>query len=549
MTDVRRGVARGERGGVRSLALLVAALFVVIVAGGVAAQTAGAPERREPAGTYRRPLGNEPASLDPARLVDIYGRSVAQQMFEGLVRFDQTLTPAPALAEFWRASRDGLTWTFTLRKGVKFHHGREVTADDVVFSLTRIVDPRVRSGAADLFTVVKGAVDFRDGRAKAVSGFIALDRYTVQILLDEPFAGFAAALAVGHANIVPRDVVERDPDGFGSAPVGTGPFRLLHWERGKEIVLAANRDHYDGPPRLARIVYRIFPGEPSELMYEEFQRGALEDSPIPLRNYRRVVADNRWVHVKRAMFNVRFYGFNTRTKPLNDRRVRQALIHAVDREGIIEELAHGRHTPARGVVPPGTLGFNPGLAGYPYDVARARELLREAGYPQGRGLPVIDIWSSVKNDPILREHDILRRAFEAVGVRVQFHYLVDWAQYVKKLAAGECPVFLYAWFADVPDPDNFLAKLFHSKSPRNYFGYANPTLDQLVSEGRKEIDGARRVSLYRRAEQLMVEDAPLMPFFHSSYERLFQPYVKSVEVSGLGDPYISLGKVWLERPR
>lgn len=540
---------RAQKGGGGPRSLLPALSLALLAVGAAVAwaQTPGSSERREPTGTYRRPLGNEPATLDPARVADIYGRSVAQQIFDGLAHFDQTLTITPALAQFWRASRDGVTWTFTLRKGVKFHHGREVTSDDVVFSLTRLLDPRVKSGAADLFTVIKGAAAFRDGRAKSVAGLTAVDAHTVQIVLEEPFIGFVGLLAVGHAKIVPRDLADRDPEKFGAAPVGTGPFRFERWDRGKEIVLVANRDYYDGPPGLARVLYRIFPGEPSDVMYEEFQRGGLEDSPLPIRNYRRAVAEPRQIHVKRPMLSVRFYGFNTRVKPLDDRRVRQALNHALDREGFIEEVLHGRFALARGVLPPGTLGFNPKFSGYGHDPARARALLREAGYPDGRGLPPLEIWSSVKSDALLREHEMVRRAFDAVGVRAQFHYLLDWSQYVKKLAAGECPVFLYAWFADVPDPDNFLGKLFHSKSPRNYFGYTNHAVDDLVTQARRESDGAQRVALYRRAEQMVMDDAPLLPFFHYTYDRVFQPYVRSVEVSGLGDPYIPFRKIWLDR--
>jgi peptide/nickel transport system substrate-binding protein/oligopeptide transport system substrate-binding protein len=504
-------------------------------------------EPKEPTGTYRRPLGNEPSTLDPGRVGDIYGRPIAQQVFDGLVRFDQTLTITPGLAEFWRASRDGMTWTFTLRKGVKFHHGRELVADDVVFSLTRLLDPRLKSAGADQFTSIKGAAEFRDGRAKSVSGLVAVDRHTVQIVLNEPYVGFANVLAIGHAKIVPRDLVEREPERFGQAPKGTGPFRFERWERGKEIVLTANREYFGGSPHLARIVYRVFPGEQSDAMYDEFKRGNLEDTPVPVKNYRRIIAESGHVHVKRPMISVRFYGFNTRIKPLDDRRVRQALNHAIDREGLIDELSSGRFALARGILPPGTLGFNPKLAGYAYDPARARQLLQDAGYPGGRGLPPIEIWANVKNDPVLREHELVRRALDAVGIRAEFRYLGDWPQYAKKLAAGECPVFLYALFADVPDPDTFLSKL-HSRSAQNFFGYANRTVDELLAEARKEADAPRRVELYRRAEQLVVDDAPLLPIFHYTYDRLFQPYVKSVEVSGLGDPYIPFRRIWLDRP-
>ncbi|MBI2156449.1 MAG: hypothetical protein HYU26_06025, partial [Candidatus Rokubacteria bacterium] len=207
-----RGPGRrmGRRGGGASPLRLVAVLALALVG----ASPAGAQERAD-AGVYRRPLGHDPQTLDPARISDVYSRSVSQQIFDGLVQFDQTLTTVPALAEFWRASRDGLTWTFQLRKGVKFHHGREVTADDVVFSFTRILDPRTRSGAADLFSPVKGAREYREGRARTVAGLAALDRHTVQVTLTEALAPFAAVLAVGHAKIVPREIVEKLGEAFG----------------------------------------------------------------------------------------------------------------------------------------------------------------------------------------------------------------------------------------------------------------------------------------------------------------------------------------------
>ncbi len=498
-------------------------------------------------GVYRRPIGNDPSTLDPALSNDIYGGAVMQQIFDGLVSFDQTLSITPSLAQFWRASRDGLTWTFTLRKGIHFHHGREVTADDVVYSLTRVLDPRLKSGAADLFTNIRGAAEFRRGEVPRVSGLAALDRYTVQVSLAEASVPFVSLLAVGQAKIVPRDVAERDPAGFGVKPVGTGPFRFERWERGREIVLAANPEYFDGPPRLSRLVYRIFPGGQLDRVYEEFLKGELEDTQPPTREYRRSVTSSRHVYVRRPMFSVRFYGFNTRMKPLDDRRVRQALVAAVDREAIIEEIHLAKHTVARGIVPPGTLGFNPALVVPSYDPARARALLAEAGYPGGRGLPKIEIWSSVTNDAIQREHELIRRSLAAVGVQAEFKYLTDWPAFSKALTEGRLPAFLYAWYADVPDPDNFVTKLFHSKSPRNYTRYHNPVVDELLNVARTTAEPLRRVEHYRRAEQLIIDDAVVLPVWHYNYERLFQPWVRSVEVNGLGDPYIPMRKVWLAR--
>lgn len=523
--------------------LLLFLFFVLFCLLALASAPASAQDRE----VYRRPLGNDPVTLDPARISDVYSRSVAQQIFDGLVGFDQTLSITPALAESWKASRDGLTWTFTLRKEVKFHHGREVTAEDVVYSFSRILDPAVKSGASDLFMGIKGAQEFREGKAKRVSGLVALDRYTVQVTLNEAVAPFVSVLAVGHAKIVPKDVVERQGEAFGAHPIGTGPFRFIRWERGKELVLASNSDYFYGPPKLSRIAYRIFPGEQFDQMYEEFQKGNLEDSPIPTQNYRRIVTGKNHNYVKRPMLSVRFYGFNTRLKPLDDRRIRQALIYAIDRQAMIDEVFLGRYALARGILPPGTLGFNPNLRSYPYDPQKARELLAQAGYPGGRGLPPVHIWSSVKHEGIVREHEQIKNYLEVVGIRAEFHYQTDWPSFSKMLGEGKLPVFLYAWFADVPDPDNFLTKLFHSQGPRNFFGYTNPAVDGLLLQARSERDLRRGVELYRRAEQLIMDDAPIIPVWHYTYERVFQPYVKSVEVNGLGDPYIPLRKIWLDR--
>jgi peptide/nickel transport system substrate-binding protein/oligopeptide transport system substrate-binding protein len=499
-------------------------------------------------GAYRRPLGGDPATLDPVRTNDIYGRAVTQQIFDGLVQFDQTLTISPALAQYWRASRDGLTWTFTVRKGVKFHHGREVNAEDVVYSLTRILDPRLRSDAADLFAHIKGAADFREGRAKSVAGLVALDRHTVQVTLDEAQVAFVSLLALGHARIVPKDVVDRLGEAFGTHPVGTGPFKFVRWERGKEIVLAANPDAWDGAPRLARLVYRIFPGEAHDLICQEFEQGQLDESPVPPA-CRNKTSDPRYQYMRRSTFTVRFYGLNTRMRGLDDALVRRAIAHALDRERTVQEIFLGRHQPARGILPPGMPGYNPGLRAPGYSVAEARELLKRAGHPDGRGIGPLTIWSAARGERIEQELGAVKRQLAAIGIAADVRYETDWPTFTKALGERKYPMFVYAWHADVPDPDNFLHKLFYSKSARNLTGYANPIVDDLLLRAREEPDLGRRIERYRRAEQIIVEDAPVIPVWHYTFERLFQSYVRNVEVNGLGDAYLPLRKMWLEAPR
>ena len=271
--------------------------------------------------------------------------------------------------------------------------------------------------------------------------------------------------------------------------------------------------------------------------------------PVPTRDHDKAVKAPGRLYVKRPMFNLRFYGLNTRMKPFDDRRVRQAIMHAIDRAGLIEQVFQNRHHLAQSILPLGTLGYNPGVRALAYDPDRARKLLAAAGYPGGAGLPPVTIWSSVRTERLSVEHERVVKMLGAVGIRASYQYQTDWPAFSRLLADGKAQMFLYSWNADMPDPDTFLFLLFHSRSPRNYMGYANAAVDELLLAGRHERDVERRVELYRKAEQIVLDDAPVLPVWHYVYERLFQSSVKSVEVSSLGDPYIPLRKIWLEPAR
>src|SRR5262249_23023700 len=248
------------------------------------AAVAATPEKPDPGakfgGIYHRMLPNNPPTLDPALIQDVYARSVATQIFDGLVQFDALLNPIPAIAEFWEASRDGRTWTFSLRRGVKFHNGREVTAGDFVYSFTRLLDPKKSGPLTDFLRRIKGASDFMQGISPSVQGLQAVDRYTLQIALDEPFAPLLAVLGMSStASVVPREEVEGKEESFGRAPVGTGPFKLVRWEPDKQIVLEANDWYYEGRPFLDTVIFKI--GATFEQTFDEFLQGGLEETVIP----------------------------------------------------------------------------------------------------------------------------------------------------------------------------------------------------------------------------------------------------------------------------
>jgi oligopeptide transport system substrate-binding protein len=498
-------------------------------------------------GVYRRPLLNSPVTLDPARPNDIFGRTVANQLFDGLVQFDGALAVRPAIAETWTASRDGLVWTFSLKKGVKFHHGREVTAEDFVYSFTRIVDPRTKSAGAPLFMKIKGAREFAEGRATRVEGLVALDPHTLQISLAESQTPFVSSLAVGFAKVVPREVVEKLGDEFGRRPVGTGPFKSVEWVPDRQITLAANPDYFEGRPSIDRLEYRIFGGEALDQMFAEFERGNLEDSAIPARDRLRLLNGRKYQFIRRPILGIAFLGINTTQKPLDDPRVRQAINYAINRPIIMREIYQDQYLPGVGILPPGTYGYDPKLVGYPYDPKKAADLLTAAGYPGGKDLPVLHIWSARKNDETVAEHEAIVKYLAAVGVRAEVHYNTNWPEYKALVYEGKLPIFRYSWYADTPDPETFLGQLFESRSQDNITKFRNSTVDSLLQRARLESDVHRKLQLYQEVEQQIVGKAPLMVLSYYSYERIFQPYVKGIQVSALGDPYIPMKKIWLER--
>lgn len=497
-------------------------------------------------GTYRLPLGNDPTSLDPAHITDHYAVAVANQIFDSLVEFDAHLNVLPSLAQSWSASKDGLTWTFNLRQGVLFHNGREVIADDVVYSLSRLLDPAVGSPRSWFLDKIKGSSEFRSGVAKHLEGIKAVDRYTVKIVLSEPFAPFINILGLPHTAVIPREEIERLGPGFASTPVGTGAFRFVRWERGREIVLEANERYFRRRPALDRVQFVIFPGNVQDEMLQAFQRGELEESPIPPRSRRQLLDSGQYRVIRKPLLSIRLLGFNIEQPPFDQREVRQAFNYALDKVRMNQEIQEDRYEVAQGILPPGMPGYNPEVRGYSYRPDKAKALLAQAGYQNGKGLPPVTLATGTKSEEVRQESRFVQQYLAAIGVQVDVREFNDWPTFRQALEHGALLMFRYGWFADYPDPDNFLYPLFHSQSQTNYFRYHNPTVDALLDKARREANDLSRVKLYREAEQLIMNDAPGIMLLHHIYEGLFQPYVEGVEVNALGGPYIPMWKVHLK---
>ncbi len=498
-------------------------------------------------GEYRVPLASEPITLDPAKFSGIYAMNVGNNLFDGLVEFDSNLNVVPAIAKIWKISRDHRTYTFLLRDDVTFHNGRKVTAADFVFSFKRILDPDIKSPAASLFLNIKGAKDFHDGNGASVDGLRTMGRHTLVIELEKPFAPFLSILAMANAKVVPQ---ENLGNGFDTHPVGTGPFRFQSWESGKEIVLTANKNYFKDGPYLDRLRFVVYQNVDWEKIYSDFEEGRLDQSLVASGEYGSSDGDKPVgaspTLISKPGLNVVYIGMNLDLEAFKDRRVRQAIYHAVDREKIVKDSTRWRSVPAKGILPPGIAGFDPYFKGYDYDPDKASKLLAEAGYANGRGIPAIELWTVSKTDRVKGQLQQYQRYLADIGIRVTIKVADNWKDFIARINSKQAAMFYAAWYADFPDPDNFLYTLCHSKSRTNRMNYSNAKIDRMLEEARSEVDYMKRVEQYREIQALVMRDAPVIAQHVNSFNYVFQPWVKGIHMNHLGSTYLPFRKIWLE---
>src|SRR5215468_1386046 len=475
----------------------------------------------------------DPRSLDPALSTDVpTGRAVGY-LFDGLTRFEPDARVEPALAERWDVSPDGSTYTFHLRRGVTFHDGSPFSAKNVVSSWQRALDPATKSGAAQFLFPIKGAREFNRGAAKTISGLTVRDDSTIVVTLAEPLAIFVKMLAMPVAAIVP----ERIPENFGEHPIGTGPWKLVEWRHDDYLLFSKNPAYFAGAPKVDTLRARII-AEPSTGV-AEFESGNVDIFQIPETEARDWLEDESRNPLLMSVpaLQLVYIGINTTRGPLTDRRVRQAINFAVDVQRINERLISGRGTRAAGVIPPALQGYDSARKAYPYDSLKARQLLAEAGHPNGID---VELWTS--NRPILlRIAETIQAYLARAGIRVK---IVQREAAAARGAArkGETDMILKDWYADYPDAEDFLYPLLHSANKGvggNVSFYDNPRYDSLVTASRREQDEPKRIALYRQADSIAFGDAPMLYLYFYNDLYAVQPWLK-----GFRPPVIFNGQRW-----
>jgi len=520
-------------------AALLFALFAASLVGDAGAAKSG--------GTLRMVFVSDPPTLDPAHATDLTSSAVIRQVFDALLELDDKLMPTSALAERWTVSADQRTYTFALRRGVKFHNGRELRAADVKYSFERAA----RGKRPWVFEKLVGAKEFIKGAAPDIAGVRVVDDTTVELRLDRPFAPFLHLIAYDAASIVPREETEKRGAGFASHPVGTGAFRFVSWRRDDQVVLERFPEHFRGAASLERVVFRVIPAEATR--FNEYVAGQLDVSDIPTGRCQAVQADPKlkadvaiWPTLGTSALR-----FNVERVPFTDARVRRAIAHAIDPSIIVERLLEGCVRPAQGIVPPVLAGWTATARRLPLDRERAKALLAEAGFPGGRGLGAI-AYNFNTNDANQRIAEVLQAQLKEIGVPLELRRL-DWAAHIKVVDDGGAGFFRQGWIADYPDPENFLTVLFHSRNagaPGNTSRYRNPAVDRLLDEADAMAPGAPRMKRYQEAEQIILDDAVWVSLYFYASRALIKPYVKGLERSpqSTAPEFLApLRKVWLER--
>ena len=482
----------------RLAALLAVTLATLLTL--AAAPTASA----QPAGTLVVGLVAEPVNLDPAQVTDANSNRVGRRVVEPLVFLaDESTKLEPGLAESWTVSRDGLTYTFKLRKGVKFHDDTPFNAEAVKFSIERQINPEHPAAKLGKYPFA----NYFFGNIKAIE---AMDETTVRFILKEPRASFLSVLTVGAASIVSPTAVRKHGQDYALQPVGTGPFRFVTWDRGQRVMLEKNPSYWRGPVKVDRVVYRPIVEDQARLT--ELLTGTLDMIVGVPPDFVEQLAGNQKVQVMRQVgTHVWYLGINNQKKPFDDKRVRQALNYAVNKEAIVRDVLKGTGSVAKGPVLPNTWGADAAIKAYPYDPERAKKLLAEAGYPGGFSTTMwVPESGSGMQSPVAMS-TVMQSNLRAVGVNVKIETM-EWGAYLAKLRTKEQDLFALSWMAPTEDPDMVMYPLLHSSQwtpgGPNRALYKNERFDELLHQARLVTDQGKRAELYREAQKILVEDAP-----------------------------------------
>jgi peptide/nickel transport system substrate-binding protein len=491
------------------------------------------------------------ATLDPAFAKNQSIMWAVHQLYNTLVETGPSLGVVPSLALRWEVSGDRLTYTFHLRQDVFFHdndafpggRGRKMTAHDVEYSFRRIIDPVTASSGAWIFNT----------RVDPQNGFRAVNDSTFELRLLRPFTPVLGLLSMQYCSIVPREVVEKYGKDFRSHPCGTGPFQFKSWEEGQALILLKNERYFEKDSTGAALPYldavKITFNTNKATEFLLFRQGQLDfvndidasfkDEILTKTGKLKTQWNDKIILQKHSYLNTEYLGILVdsssplvKTSPLRLKKVRRAINYGFDRRKMMMYLRNSIGRPAEsGFVPAGMPSFDSSVVhGYTYQPAKARQLLKEAGFEGGKGIPPIRLLTIAIYSDLA---SFIAKELEAIGITVSVE-VIQKGLLLEQTAKSQAPFFRASWIADYPDAENYLS-VFYGKNPAppNYTRYQNPAYDRLYESALSVTDDSARNVLYRRLDQMIIDDAPIVPLWYDEAIHLVRPGVQGFEPNSL----------------
>jgi ABC-type transport system substrate-binding protein len=487
-----------------------------------AAESAGDAQAPQPGGEIVVAYKDDLATLDPAIGYDWTNWPAIKLVFDGLLGYDSGTTLEPRIAaEMPTISEDGLVYTFKVRPGVKFSNGREVTADDVVYTMTRVLDPATTSPGAGFYVGIKGAQEFMDGSAATVEGIKAVDAQTVEFTLTAPDATFLNKMALNFAFVVAKEAVEAAGQDFGRQPIGTGPFTLTEWRSGEYLVFERNPNYFqEGLPLLDKVTIRV--GVEPSVAVLQLEKGDIQlmGDPPPGAEWARITSDPAWANRLEVQpkVNTTYIAINTTMPPFDNVKVRQALNHAIDKQRIVQ-LLNGRADVANQILPALMPGYDPDYQGYDFDPEKAKALLAEAGFADGFETTI----QCIAVDPQPKLCESFQQDLANVGIKLNIETLAA-PNVIDNAGNGLNPLTWsggLAWTQDYPDPDDFYAPILgcDSNVPGgwNWSRYCNEELHAQSKELLAMTDREARIEAYKPFFKTLMDDAVWVPVIADQY--------------------------------
>ncbi|RUL51575.1 ABC transporter substrate-binding protein [Lysinibacillus antri] len=454
--------------------------------------------------------GGDSVSLDPAIVTDGESFKVTENIFETLLNFgEQDTTINPGLAKEWEVSEDGLTYTFHLQEGVKFHDGTDFNAEAVVKNVDRW-----KAGTEEQFYYFNSM--FKAEGQDIIKTVTAVDEKTVVFELTRPQAPFLKNIAMSPFGIASPTAFEAAGDKFGDNPVGTGPFVFVEWKRNDSITVKKNENYWQaGLPKLDTIIFRAIPDNSTRL--NALMTGEIDLAEgINPSDATSIEGNAELQLIERPSMNVGYLGLTSTRKPFDNKLVRQAVNYAIDKQAIVDAFFEGRAEVAVNPMPPSISGYNDEIAGYEYNPEKAKELLAEAGYDGAE----IELWAMPVPRPYMPDGQKVAEAIQKnladVGIPSKI-VTFEWATYLEKAKNGEADAFLLGWTGDNGDADNFIYTLLDKDNigSNNYSYYSSDAAHELLIAAQSEVDEEKRNQLYKDAQVIIHEDAPWVPLAHS----------------------------------